>query len=56
MGLERMATIMQNVDSIFDVDTLKALRDEVCRVAGVEYMKDHKTDVSVRAFMPPLFL
>ena len=48
MGLERMATIMQNVDSIFDVDTLKALRDEVCRVAGVEYMKDHKTDVSVR--------
>ena len=48
MGLERMATSMQNVDSIFDVDTLKALRDEVCRVAGVEYMKDHKTDVSVR--------
>ena len=48
MGLERMATIMQGVDSIFDVDTIKALRDEVCRVANVEYMKDHKTDVSVR--------
>jgi len=48
MGLERMATIMQNVDSIFDVDTIKAIRDEVCRIAGVEYMKDHKTDVSVR--------
>ena len=48
MGLERMATIMQGVDSIFDVDTIKALRDEVCRIAGVEYMKDHKTDVSVR--------
>ena len=48
MGLERLATIMQGVDSIFDVDTIKALRDEVCRVAGVEYQKDHKTDVSIR--------
>ena len=48
MGLERMATIMQGVDSIFDVDTIKALRDAVCAVAGVEYEKDHNTDVSVR--------
>lgn len=48
MGLERMATIMQNVDSIFDVDTVKAIRDKVCEIAGVEYEKDHKTDVSVR--------
>ncbi|MBE6007582.1 MAG: alanine--tRNA ligase [Lachnospiraceae bacterium] len=48
MGLERMATIMQGVDSIFDVDTVKAVRDAVCAVAGVEYMKDHKTDVSIR--------
>lgn len=48
MGLERMATIMQGVDSIFDVDTIKAIRDAVCKVAGVEYMKDHKTDVSIR--------
>lgn len=48
MGLERMATIMQNVDSIFDVDTVKAIRDKVCKIAGVEYEKDHKTDVSVR--------
>lgn len=48
MGLERMATIMQNVDSIFDVDTVKAIRDKVCDIAGVEYGKDHKTDVSVR--------
>ena len=48
MGLERMATIMQGVDSIFDVDTIKALRDAVCKVAGVEYEKEHKTDVSVR--------
>ena len=48
MGLERMATIMQGVDSIFDVDTVKAVRDAVCAKAGVEYGKDHKTDVSVR--------
>lgn len=48
MGLERMATIMQNVDSIFDVDTVKAIRDKVCEIADVEYGKDHKTDVSVR--------
>ena len=51
MGLERMATIMQGVDSIFDVDTIKALRDAVCAVAGVEYEKGEataKTDVSVR--------
>ena len=48
MGLERMATIMQGVDSIFDVDTIKAIRDAVCAKANVEYGKDHKTDVSVR--------
>lgn len=48
MGLERMATIMQNVDSIFDVDTIKAIRDKVCEIAGVEYGKDAKVDVSVR--------
>ena len=48
MGLERMATIMQGVDSIFDVDTVKSIRDAVCAKAGVEYGKDHKTDVSVR--------
>lgn len=48
MGLERIATVMQDVDSIFDVDTIKAIRDAVCKLAGVEYNKDHKTDVSIR--------
>ena len=48
MGLERMATIMQGVDSIFDVDTVKYIRDAVCQKAGVEYGKEHKIDVSVR--------
>ena len=48
MGLERMATIMQGVDSIFDVDTVKSIRDTVCAKAGVEYGKGGKVDVSVR--------
>ena len=34
MGLERLATVVQDVDSIFDVDTIKALRDKVCELAG----------------------
>ena len=34
MGLERLASVVQDVDSIFDVDTIKALRDHVCRLAG----------------------
>lgn len=48
MGLERMATILQGVDSIFDVDTIRTVRDAICTKAGVAYGKDHKTDVSVR--------
>lgn len=48
MGLERMATIMQGVDSIFDVDTIKALRDAVCKMAGVTYGVGNGTDISVR--------
>ncbi len=48
MGLERLATVLQNVNSIFDVDTIKAIRDAVCKIAGVEYNKDYKTDVSIR--------
>lgn len=48
MGLERMATIMQNVTSIFDVDTIKAIRDEVCKIANIKYMEDDKKDVSIR--------
>ncbi len=48
MGLERIACIMQGVLSLFDVDTIKSIRDEVCRIAGVTYGKDAETDVSVR--------
>lgn len=48
MGLERLATVVQDVDSIFDVDTIKALRDKVCTLAGVTYKENDKTDVSIR--------
>lgn len=48
MGLERLATVMQDVDSIFDVDTIKAIRDKVCEFAGVTYGQVYKQDVSIR--------
>ena len=48
MGLERLAVAVQNVDSIFDIDTLQAVRDDVCKIAGATYGKNLKTDVSIR--------
>jgi alanyl-tRNA synthetase len=49
MGLERLACIVQGVDSIFDVDTVKFIRDSITDMAGVEYQKgNHDVDVSVR--------
>lgn len=48
MGLERLASVVQDVDSIFDVDTIKALRDKVCEFADVTYKTDENKDVSIR--------
>ena len=48
MGLERLASVVQDVDSIFDVDTVRALRDKVCEFAHCEYHKDDVKDVSIR--------
>ena len=48
MGLERLASVVQDVDSIFDVDTIFDLRNKVCEMANVEYQKEYKTDVSIR--------
>ena len=48
MGLERLAVVVQNVDSIFSVDTIKALLDEVASLAGVRYNDDEKKDISLR--------
>ena len=48
MGLERLACIVQDVESMFDVDTIKELREHVSRLANAEYGKDYETDVSIR--------
>ena len=48
MGLERLAAMMQGVSSIFDVDTIKAIRDHVCSLANVKYGEEYKKDVSIR--------
>ena len=48
MGLERLASVVQDVDSIFDVDTICALRNKVCELAHTEYKKDEAKDVSIR--------
>lgn len=49
MGLERMACIMQGVDSIFDIDTIRHILDGVVAKSGVEY-KDGQapSDISIR--------
>ena len=48
MGLERLAMVMQDVESIFDVDTIRVIRDKVCSFAGVIYGEDEKRDISIR--------
>ena len=48
MGLERLAMVVQDVESIFDIDNIKALRDHVCEIAGKSYLEDEKDDVSIR--------
>ncbi|MCI8888783.1 MAG: alanine--tRNA ligase [Hungatella sp.] len=48
MGLERLAVVVQDVDSLFTVDTNKALLDQVCAMAHTGYQEDEKKDVSLR--------
>ena len=48
MGLERLAVVVQEVDSIFDVDTMQALRDKVCEFAHTTYKEDETKDISIR--------
>ncbi len=49
MGLERLACVMQGVDNMFEVDTIRNILDKVVAISGKEYGKDHSTDVSIRA-------
>lgn len=48
MGLERLAAVVQNVDSVFDIDTMKAIRDKVCELSGIAYETDAQKDISIR--------
>ncbi len=48
MGLERLAVVMQDVDSVFDIDTMKAIRDKVCEMCGKKYQENDADDVSIR--------
>jgi len=48
MGLERLAVVVQDVDSLFTIDTNKALLDQVCTLAGIRYQADEEKDVSLR--------
>ncbi|MCI7322484.1 MAG: alanine--tRNA ligase [Lachnospiraceae bacterium] len=48
MGLERLAVVMQDVDSVFDIDTMKSIRDAICQMAGKTYHTDAMDDVSIR--------
>lgn len=48
MGLERLAVVMQDVDSVFDIDTMKAIRDKICEMSHKTYQTDALDDISIR--------
>ena len=48
MGLERLACVLQGVDNLFEVDTVRRILDTVCEIAGKTYGADKKNDVSIR--------
>ena len=48
MGLERLACVMQGVDNLFLVDTVKGIMDKIIRIVGVNYGDSEKTDISLR--------
>ncbi len=48
MGLERLACVMQGVDNLFEVDTVRKILDTVCTIAGKTYGADKDDDVSIR--------
>ncbi|MBE6812589.1 MAG: alanine--tRNA ligase [Ruminococcaceae bacterium] len=48
MGLERLACVMQDVDNIFEVDTIRKIMEHVMQISGVTYHTDSKKDMSLR--------
>ena len=51
MGLERLAVVVQDAESVFDIDTMRAIRDRICEIAGVKYKDDHQKDISIRVIV-----
>ena len=49
MGLERLACVMQGVDNMFEVDTIRNILNKVCELSGKEYGAGEKEDISIRA-------
>ena len=49
MGLERLACVMQGVDNMFEVDSIRNTLNEVCKISGKAYGADNTTDISIRA-------
>ena len=48
MGLERLACVMQGVDNMFEVDSIRKILDKVCEIAGKTYGADKNDDISIR--------
>ena len=48
MGLERLACVMQGVDNLFEVDTVRKILNTVCAISGKTYGADAKDDISIR--------
>ncbi len=48
MGLERLACVMQGVDNLFEVDTVRKILDTVCEISGKKYGEDKENDISIR--------
>ncbi|MCD7723388.1 MAG: alanine--tRNA ligase [Clostridiales bacterium] len=48
MGLERLACVMQGVDNLFEVDTIRNIMNKISEISGVSYHENEKTDISLR--------
>jgi alanyl-tRNA synthetase len=48
MGIERMATVLQGVDNLYEIDTSRRILDTGAQLAGVSYGADHTNDVRLR--------
>ena len=52
MGLERLACVMQGVDNMFEVDTIRNILDKVCEISGKKYGADDKVPMFLSVLLP----